>query len=85
MNPSPSANCPWFPMLPPRRLRMLVLAMTLSVLAGCRTFDFTEAELEHERRLMSGHGTEPCPNGCWHVAHGFQPGYPIRSGGRRGP
>ena len=64
----------------PLRLVLLCFAVT-----GCRTFNYTEADLEREARLMSGHGSEPCTNGCWHVAHGFQPGYPIRSGGRHGP
>lgn len=85
MDPNPSANRPLFPTLAPRILWMLMLAMALPALTGCRTFNYSEAELEHERRLMSGHGTEPCPTGCWHTAHGFQPGYLIRSGGRYGP
>lgn len=85
MNPNTSEKLPLFPTRAPSLLRMLMLAMALPVLTGCRTWNYTEADLEREARLMSGHGSEPCPNGCWHVAHGFQPGYPIRSGGRHGP
>jgi hypothetical protein len=62
-----------------------LMVMAMGLIAGCRTWNYTAEDLEREGRLMSGHGTEPCPGGCWHTAHGFQPGYPIRSGGRHGP
>ena len=63
----------------------LWLILLCSFLTGCRTFNYTEADLERERRQASGFGTERCPNACWHEAHGFQPGYPIKSGARYGP
>jgi hypothetical protein len=49
-------------------IRMLLLCF---VLTGCKTFSYTEADMEREGRQISGFGTEPCPNGCWHEAHGF--------------
>lgn len=69
----------------PKSKSSLGLVLLCFAVTGCRTFNYTEADLERVRRQISGFGTEPCKNSCWHEAHGFQPGYPIRLGGRHGP
>ena len=67
-----------------RKLRGLVCALLIlvtSALTGCRAFNYTEADLERERRQISGFGAKPCKAACWHAAHGFEGGY----GGSFGP
>lgn len=64
-----------------RGLVCSLLILVTSTLTGCRMFDYTEADMERERRLISGYGSEPCRDGCWHAGHGFGGGY----GGDFGP
>jgi len=42
---------------------------------GCRTFNYTEADMERERRQISGSETARCANGCWHEGHQYGSGY----------
>lgn len=57
------------PLTAPIRARLIQ-----TVPAGARDMDM-------ERRQISGFGTEPCKNSCWHEAHGFRRG----DGGDFGP
>ncbi len=60
---------------------LLWLALLSFSVTGCRTFNYTDADLERERRQISGFGTKPCNGSCWHEAHGFRGGH----GGDFGP
>ena len=61
----------------PSHIRRSCLKMILLCLAatGCRTFNYTEADMEKERRQISGDGSKPCRSACWHEAHGYDRGF----------
>lgn len=46
--------------------RLMLLAL---VLTGCRTFNYTEADMRKERLWISGCPNKPCQNSCWHQGH----------------
>ena len=61
MKPSPSRGC----------LSCLLIFFLCLAWTGCRTFNYTDADMEKERRQISGDGSKPCRSACWHEAHGY--------------